>query len=111
VLVVIVESVAEAAASENSLAGISSSGTSVEFPSVAQTLTEMIIQEIPMLIRFPHLGYDPLSICRSQQQYTFIGLESIFIPGMLIGFCHYFDQVRGHGAKIYFTTTLVGKIT
>lgn len=87
-----------------------SSGSYAEPASVALTINEMLIQRLPMYIRFPLFGTDLLSVCRLQQQYTSLGLENIFIPGFLIGFCHSFDLARGHGSKIYYTTTFVGKI-
>ena len=63
-------------------------------------------------VHFPYMGYDRLSVCRpnSVQQYTLIGLENIIVPGLLIAFCHSFDLARAHGFKIYYFTTLIGKI-
>jgi len=63
------------------------------------------------LVQFPYTGYDPLSVCRpSVQQYTVFGLENVIIPGLLIAFCRSFDLARAHGFKIYYFTTLIGKI-
>ena len=67
-------------------------------------------EQLPMVFRFPYLD-DPLSVCRSQQHYSRFGLENIFIPGMLVGFCRAFDLAGALGSKIYFGTTLVGKKT
>jgi len=69
-----------------------------------------MIKELPMFIRFPFMGYDPLSVCRTEQQYTLLGLENIFFPGMLVGFCYSFDVSRSKGPKIYFATALIGKM-
>ena len=69
-----------------------------------------MIKELPMFIRFPFMGYDPLSVCRTEQQYTLLGLENVFFPGMLVGFCYSFDVARSKGPNIYFATALIGKM-
>ena len=77
--------------------------------SASAALTELIMKELPLFIRFPHIGYDPLSVCRSKQADTLLGWECLFIPGMVVGFCYSYDLARIKGPKIYFATSLVGK--
>lgn len=65
-------------------------------------------EQLPMVIRVPHLGYDPLSVC--WQRYSLLGFGDILVPGMLVGFCHGFDLATSSRHKIYYVTTVVGKI-
>lgn len=69
----------------------------------------MVEEQLPWAIRFPHMGYNPLSVCRSDsvQQYTLFFFHTILVPGLLIGYCHSFDLARGNRSKIYYVTTLV----
>ena len=65
-------------------------------------------EQLPMVIRVPHLGYDPLSVC--WQRYSLLGFGDILVPGMLVGFCHGFDLATSSRHKIYYVTTVIGKI-
>ena len=96
-----------------SVANSSSGNSSVELASPALSFIEMMVEEqLPWAIRFPHMGYNPLSVCRSDsvQQYTLFFFHTILVPGLLIGYCHSFDLARGNRSKIYYVTTLVGKM-
>lgn len=63
-------------------------------------------EQLPMVVRVPHLGYDPLSVC--WQRYSLLGFGDILVPGMLVGFCHGFDLATANRRKIYYVTTLIG---
>ena len=65
-------------------------------------------EQLPMVVRVPHLGNDPLSVC--WQRYSLLGFGDILVPGMLVGFCHGFDLATANRSKIYYLTTLIGKI-
>ena len=60
-----------------------------------------------MVIRVPHLGYDPLSVC--WQRYSLLGFGDILVPGMLVGFCHGFDLATANRRKLYYISTLIGE--
>jgi len=62
-------------------------------------------EQLPMVIRVPHLGYDPLSVC--WQRYSLLGFGDILVPGMLVGFCHGFDLATSSRHKIYYVTTVI----
>lgn len=64
-------------------------------------------EQLPMVIRVPHLGYDPLSVC--WQRYSLLGFGDILVPGMLVGFCHGFDLATANRRKLYYISTLIGK--
>lgn len=64
-------------------------------------------EQLPMVVRVPHLGYDPLSVC--WQRYSLLGFGDILVPGMLVAFCHGFDLTVSNRHKLYYVTTLVGK--
>ncbi len=56
-----------------SVANSSGGNSSVEAASPALSFIEMMVEEqLPWVIRFPHMGYNPLSVCRSDsmQEYT-----------------------------------------
>lgn len=65
-----------------------------------------------MVVRVPHLGYDPYNVC--WPRYSLLGFGDILVPGMLVAFCHGFDlatQTLGpkRRFKAYYVTTLIGK--
>ncbi|XP_046451496.1 signal peptide peptidase-like 2B [Daphnia pulex] len=62
-------------------------------------------EQLPMVIRVPHLGYDPLSVC--WQRYSLLGFGDILVPGMLVGFCHGFDLATANRRKLYYISTLI----
>lgn len=62
-------------------------------------------EQLPMVVRVPHLGNDPLSVC--WQRYSLLGFGDILVPGMLVGFCHGFDLATANRSKIYYLTTLI----
>jgi signal peptide peptidase-like protein 2B len=64
-------------------------------------------EQLPMVIRVPHLGYDPLSVC--WQRYSLLGFGDILVPGMLVGFCHGFDLATANRRKLYYISTLIGE--
>ena len=71
-------------------------------------------EQLPMVVRVPHLGYDPYNVC--WPRYSLLGFGDILVPGMLVAFCHGFDlatQTLTSGVKrrfkTYYVTTLIGK--
>ena len=65
-------------------------------------------EQLPMVVRVPHLGKDPLDVC--WQRYSLLGFGDILVPGMLVAFCHGFDLATSNRRKLYFITTLLGML-
>ena len=65
-------------------------------------------EQLPMVVRVPYLGYDPLDVC--WQRYSLLGFGDILVPGMLVGFCHGFDLATSNRRKLYYVATLIGKV-
>nr|XP_042899515.1 signal peptide peptidase-like 2A isoform X1 [Parasteatoda tepidariorum] len=59
---------------------------------------------VPMVLRVPHFGIDPLAIC--YQQFSLLGFGDLLVPGLLVSYCHGFDLVTNK-KKIYFLVTVI----
>ena len=70
--------------------------------------SDSVNEQLPMVLRVPRVGHYALSVC--QQPYSLLGFGDILVPGMLVGFCHGFDLATSSRHKVYYVTTLVGKI-
>lgn len=49
-------------------------------------------EQLPMVLRVPHLGADPLNVCFSQ--FSLLGFGDILVPGLLVSYCHAFDLLH-----------------
>ncbi|KAF8764894.1 signal peptide peptidase-like 2B [Argiope bruennichi] len=61
-------------------------------------------EQLPMVLRVVHFGFDPLAVC--YKQFSILGFGDILVPGLLISYCHGFDLVTSK-KRIYFLTTVI----
>ncbi|KAK2718569.1 hypothetical protein QYM36_005786 [Artemia franciscana] len=66
-------------------------------------------EQLPMLLRVPHLGYHPFDACYTR--HSLLGFGDILVPGLLVSFCHYIDLKMKTPFKIYWVSTLAEKGT
>lgn len=62
-------------------------------------------EQIPMVLKVPHLTFNGLSVCH-YLNYSLLGFGDILVPGLLIAYCHGFDLIMNTG-RIYFVISSV----
>ncbi|XP_067140878.1 signal peptide peptidase-like 2A isoform X1 [Centruroides vittatus] len=62
-------------------------------------------EQIPMVLKVPHLTFNGLSVCR-YLNYSLLGFGDILVPGLLIAYCHGFDLIADTG-RVYFALSSV----
>lgn len=60
-------------------------------------------EQLPMVLKVPHLGSNPLSVC--MLPYSMLGFGDILVPGLLVSYCHSFDLLIGTPYRIYWMVT------
>ena len=71
-------------------------------------------EQLPMVLKVPHLIQHPLLNCF--ESYSMLGFGDILVPGLLVSYCHSYDlQRQGSGRWVYWMVAnffyLVGMIT
>ena len=71
-------------------------------------------EQLPMVLKVPHLIQHPLLNCF--ESYSMLGFGDILVPGLLISYCHSYDlQRQGSGRWVYWMVAnffyFVGMIT
>ena len=57
-------------------------------------------EQLPMVLKVPHLSQHPLLKCF--ESYSMLGFGDILVPGLLVSYCHGYDlQRQGSGLWIY----------
>ncbi|XP_029839430.2 signal peptide peptidase-like 2A [Ixodes scapularis] len=56
-------------------------------------------EQLPMVLRVPHLNNESLSVCFSQ--FSLLGFGDILVPGLLVAYCHGFDLLNTRN-RVYF---------
>ena len=64
-------------------------------------------EQLPMVLKVPHLGSNPLKVC--WLPYSMLGFGDILVPGLLVSYCHSFDLQMGTPYRLYWILTNVGK--
>jgi hypothetical protein len=64
-------------------------------------------EQLPMVLKVPHLGSNPLKVC--WMPYSMLGFGDILVPGLLLSYCHSFDLLMGTPYRLYWILTSVGK--
>ncbi|OQR68309.1 signal peptide peptidase 2B-like [Tropilaelaps mercedesae] len=62
-------------------------------------------EQLPMVLRVPHLGAEPPNVCFSQ--FSLLGFGDILVPGLLVSYCHAFDLLH-HRQRQQRSTTSSG---
>merc|ERR1719188_438037 len=58
-------------------------------------------EQLPMVLKVPHLNANPLSACWIP--YSILGFGDILVPGLLLSYCHAFDLAKETPLKLYWT--------
>merc|ERR1719188_2434430 len=58
-------------------------------------------EQLPMVLKVPHMNYNPLSACWIP--YSILGFGDILVPGLLLSYCHAFDLAKETPLKLYWT--------
>merc|ERR1711953_458304 len=66
-------------------------------------------EQLPMVLRVPHLSRDPSRICYVQT-YSLLGFGDILVPGLLLSYAHSYDLLAGIKYKLYWVITSVAYI-
>ena len=66
-------------------------------------------EQLPMVLKVPHLGSSPLKAC--WLPYSMLGYGDILVPGLLMSYCHAFDLLKETPCKIYWVVANVCKYT
>lgn len=62
-------------------------------------------EQLPMVLRIPHLSSEPLSVCYSQ--FSLLGFGDILVPGLLVSYCHAFDLLHhSKPTRLYYIVSL-----
>lgn len=56
-------------------------------------------EQMPMVLKVPHMGFDPLAFCSTK--YSMLGFGDMLVPGLLVAYCYSFD-VDKDTRKVYF---------
>ncbi|XP_049271817.1 signal peptide peptidase-like 2B [Rhipicephalus sanguineus] len=59
-------------------------------------------EQIPMVLRVPHLSNEDISACFGE--YSVLGFGDILIPGFLVAYVHSFDLIATQGCLYYVTS-------
>ncbi len=65
-------------------------------------------EQLPMVLKVPHMGYNPYSVCWIP--YSMLGFGDILVPGLLLSYCHSFDLYRGTPCKAYWTMSYISEL-
>ena len=63
-------------------------------------------EQLPMVLKVPHLGSNPLKVC--WMPYSMLGFGDILVPGLLLSYCHSFDLLAGTPYRLYWILTSTG---
>merc|ERR1712066_1066617 len=66
-------------------------------------------EQLPMVLRVPHLSTSPSRICYVQT-YSLLGFGDILVPGLLLSYAHSYDLLAGIKYKLYWVITSVAYI-
>merc|ERR1719220_2025270 len=66
-------------------------------------------EQLPMVLRVPHLSTTPSRICYVQT-YSLLGFGDILVPGLLLSYAHSYDLLAGIKYKLYWVITSVAYI-
>ncbi len=66
-------------------------------------------EQLPMVLKVPHLNSNPLSACWIP--YSMLGFGDILVPGLLLSYCHAFDLLKETPCKIYWLVSNICKRT
>jgi len=61
-------------------------------------------EQMPMVLKVPHLSLDPLAFCFPQ--YSLLGFGDILVPGLLVSYCYGFDLETG-SRNLYFISVVI----
>lgn len=61
-------------------------------------------EQLPMVLRVPHLNNESLSVCFSQ--FSLLGFGDILVPGLLVAYCHGFDLLNTRN-RVYFLSGII----
>lgn len=64
-------------------------------------------EQLPMVLKVPHLGSNPLKVC--WMPYSMLGFGDILVPGLLLSYCHSFDLLVGTPYRLYWILTNTGE--
>jgi hypothetical protein len=63
-------------------------------------------EQLPMVLKVPHLGSNPLKVC--WMPYSMLGFGDILVPGLLLSYCHSFDLLVKTPYRLYWILTNIG---
>jgi len=66
-------------------------------------------EQLPMVLRVPHLSTTPSRVCY-MQTYSLLGFGDILVPGLLLSYAHSYDLLAGIKYKLYWIITSVAYI-
>jgi len=66
-------------------------------------------EQLPMVLRVPHLSTTPSRVCYLQT-YSLLGFGDILVPGLLLSYAHSYDLLAGIKYKLYWIITSVAYI-
>ncbi|CAN9503464.1 unnamed protein product [Ophioblennius macclurei] len=61
-------------------------------------------EKLPMVLKVPRLSSSPLALCA--QPFSLLGFGDIFVPGLLVAYCHRFD-ILTQSSRIYFVSCTI----
>ena len=64
-------------------------------------------EQLPMVLKVPHLGSNPLKVCFLP--FSMLGFGDILVPGLLLSYCHSFDLLVGTPYRLYWILTNTGR--